>query len=69
MYQSIKNILPKHNTGVVLCFSKNILHDQNVLYKDLLSYKKLHYFAEHTKISHQLGISHLLSRKKAETFF
>ena len=49
VYQLIENTLLKHITGVVLCFSKNTSDDQNLLHKDLLSYKKLTYFAEQAK--------------------
>ena len=57
--QPIENILLKHNTGVILCFNKNISVDQNLLHKDLFSDKKLFYFAEQAKISYELAISSL----------
>ena len=41
VYQPIENILLKHITGVVLCFSKNTSVDQNLLHKNLLRYKNL----------------------------
>ena len=45
----IENILLKHNTRVILCFSKNTSVVQNLLHKDLLSDKKQRYFAEQLK--------------------
>ena len=57
LYQPIENILLKHITGVVLCFSKNTSVDQNLLHKNLLRYKKLFYFAEQANISYELAIS------------
>ena len=59
VYQPIENILLKHITGVVLCFSKNTSVDQNLLPKNFLSYKKLPYFAEQANISYELAISSL----------
>ena len=59
VYQPNENILLKHNTGVVLCFSKNTSVDQNLLHKNLLSDKKLRYFAEQVNISYKLAISFL----------
>ena len=57
VYHPIENILLKHITGVVLCFSKNTSVDQHFLHKNLLSYKKLLYFAEQANISYELAIS------------
>ena len=56
VYQPIENILLKYITGVVLCFSKNTSVDENLLHKNLLSYKKLPYFAEQANISYELAV-------------
>ena len=56
VHQPIENILLKHITRVVFCFSKNTSVDQNLLHKNLLSYKKLSYFAEQANISYKLAI-------------
>ena len=52
----IENILLKHNTGAILCFSKNTFVVQNLLRKGLLSDKKQRYFAEQAKINYDLAV-------------
>ena len=69
VYQPIENILLKHITGVVLCFSKNTSVDKNLLHKNLLSYNYLTLLNKLIKAMNLPFFVYKWSRKKAETFF
>ena len=69
VYQPIENILLKHITGVVLCFSKNTSVDKNLLHKNLLSYNYLTLLNKLIKAMSLPFFVYKWSRKKAETFF